>query len=80
MWHATQCAELRANLIDRLLRDNYIGLVAELSPMNSTPFEALETVYTSKSRILCEMRGPMSGKHRDIALEMILSAQVRLYV
>ena len=35
-WHATQDAQLRDNLIERLLRDDYTGLKNELSSMNPT--------------------------------------------
>ena len=55
-WHATQGAEqlpeLRANLIERLLRDDYGGLKNELSSMNPTAFNALKAVCASKSRLL----------------------------
>jgi hypothetical protein len=78
-WHATQGAQLRTNLIDRLLRDDYTQVKNELSLMNPTAFNSLKAVCTSKSRMLAEMRGGAVDEHRDNALEMLLSAQVRLH-
>ena len=71
-WHATQCAQLRDNLIERLLRDNHTGLKNELSSVNTTAFNALKVVCTSKSRMLPEVRGGVIGEHCDSAMEMLL--------
>ena len=78
-WHATQGAQLRANLIERLLRDDYSGLKNELSSMNPEAFNSLKAVCTSKSRMLSEIRGGGIDEHRDSAMELLLSAQVRLH-
>ena len=79
VWHATQGAQLRDNLIERLLRDDHTGLKNELSSTNPTAFNALKAVCTSKSRMLSEMRGGVIDEHCDIAMEMLLYAQVRLH-
>ena len=78
-WHATQGADLRTNLIERLLRGDYTRLKNELSSMNLTAFNALIAVCTSKTRMFSEMRGGTISEHRNSTMEMLLCAQVRLH-
>ena len=47
--------------------------------MNPTAFKALKAVYTSKSRMLSEMRGVVIDEHRDSATHMLLCTHVRVH-